>query len=368
MTPLAIQAMGVFASNGGSAPVVMGSVLSTVQVFGDLDLTGPDGEQLGGAVTPLARSVRGIDRLAAMALAALTECAGDDPRAVAPLLVLAPASADLGEDPRSLIDAFPLLDAALPIDRAAIQVLTGGRGEIARALLVAGQTLAAGSHDACYLLAVDSLVVGTRLRRLVDRGAVIYEGNPDGIVPGEAAVALRLSPADRGPALAHLVALGEGDEPAARASDDGETALTGQGYTTAVRAALRAFESRGGGPGRDGDRDRGGDTAVIRALIVDRAGPQLRLEELALARQRRPLSGIANDVVFMPALSAGDTGAAAGLLGVATAAFFVDRGVIDGPVACLFTGDDDWRGAAIVVRPTSKDDRNRNASEARAHA
>jgi len=48
-------------------------------------------------------------------------------------------------------------------------------------------------------------------------------------------------------------------------------------------------------------------------------------------------------------LSAGETGAAAGLLALATTAFFVEKRVIAGPGVCLFTSEDTWRGAAIVV-------------------
>ena len=74
MTP-AIEAVGAFTSVGATAGTTMGSLLTGTQLLDDLAVRGPDGDPVSGAVTGLGRRNAGVDRLGAMALAALRECA-----------------------------------------------------------------------------------------------------------------------------------------------------------------------------------------------------------------------------------------------------------------------------------------------------
>lgn len=339
---LGIGAIGMLAPNGGSTSVVMASVLAGVQRFDDLDVAGPDGEPLGGAVVPLEGSPTGTDRLGALALGALLQCVGDHDGAPAPMIVIAPAPEDVRALPKELLGAILQADAALPIERSSSRVIQRGREGIGDALRIARDLLSARRASECYVLAVDSLMTGDRVSRLVMQGAIIHEGNPDGIIPGEAAVALRLSADPRDHALATVMGLGMSEEPGARPSADGP--LTGRGLALATAEALAEA----------GERQR---LPPLAGLVHDRSGPHRHFEELALARGRAPLAAVTGDATFMPGLSAGETGAAAGLLALATAAFFVDKRVITGPSVCLLTGDDSWRGAAIVVaspRPSKR--------------
>ncbi|HZL17792.1 MAG TPA: hypothetical protein VFG23_08610 [Polyangia bacterium] len=334
MTSLGIGAIGVLAANGASTSVVMASVLAAVQRFDDLDVAGPDGEPLGGAIVPLEGFPTGTDRLGALALGALLQCVGDHGGAPAPLIVIAPAPEDLRAQPQELLGAILQADAALPIERGSSRVIQRGRQGIGDGLRIARDLLTAGRASECYVLGVDSLVTGDRLSRLIRQGAVIHDGNPDGVIPGEAAVALRFSADPRDHVLATVVGLGMSEEPGAR--PDADAPLTGRGLALAAGEALaEASESQRLPP--------------LAGLVYDRSGPHRHFEELALARGRAPLAGLSGEATFMPGLSAGETGAAAGLLALATTAFFVEKRVIAGPGVCLFTSEDTWRGAAIVV-------------------
>ena len=331
---LGIGAIGVLAANGASTSVVMASVLAAVQRFDDLDVAGPDGEPLGGAVVPLEGSPTGTDRLGALALGALLQCIGDHGRAPAPMIVIAPAPEDVKAKPKELLAAILRADAALPIERGSSRVIQRGRQGIGDALRIARDLLTARRASECYVLGVDSLVTGDWVTRLVRQGAVIHEGNPDGIIPGEAAVAMRFSSDPRDHVLATVIGLGMSEEPGSR--PDTDAPLTGRGLALAAGEALaEASEPEHLPP--------------LAGLVHDRSGPHRHFEELALARGRVPLAGVTGEATFMPGLSAGETGAAAGLLALATTAFFVEKRVIVGPGVCLFTTDDAWRGAAIVV-------------------
>ena len=344
---LGIGAIGVLGPNGASTSVVMASVLTAVQMFDDLDVAGPDGEPLGGAIVPLEGSPRGVKRLGALALGALLQCASDHSGPPAPLVVIAPAPEDVKVQPKELLAAILQADAALPIERASSRVIQRGRQGIGDALRIAQELLTARRQSECYLLGVDSLVTGDRLSRLVRQGAVIHEGNPDGVIPGEAAVALRLSSDPRADTFATVIGFGASEESGAR--QGGDAPLTGP----------RACTGSGAGPRRGSASDSACRPSPD--WVHDRSGPHRHFEELALARGRVPLAGVTGEATFMPGLSAGETGAAAGLLALATTAFFVEKRVIDGPGLCLFTSDDGWRGAAIVVASPRR-------SKRRAHA
>jgi 3-oxoacyl-[acyl-carrier-protein] synthase-1 len=263
---------------------------------------------------------------------ALTECA-TGAEGVGPLIVAAPSPTDLDGDPERLLDAV-MADAGLPIDRRASKVLPGGRAAVGDALASAYEMLRAARWPHCYVLGVDSLVMGVRLERLLDQGAVIHTDNPDGVVPGEAAVALRLSLRARGPVLATVTGFGSAELDPARGQDRGP--LTGDGLALAAERALAAARQPAG---------------TLASIAYDRAGPQVAMEELLLARLRPPLDALGDRPAILPSLSAGEVGAAAGLLAVATLAFFVHKRVVEGAGLCLLSDDRGWRGAAVVGPP-----------------
>jgi hypothetical protein len=79
MDSLAIRSIGAFTSVGEDASMTMASILSGIQLFDDLELRGEDGEPVTGAVTPVARRLRGASRLGGIGLAAVRDCASSPP-------------------------------------------------------------------------------------------------------------------------------------------------------------------------------------------------------------------------------------------------------------------------------------------------
>jgi 3-oxoacyl-[acyl-carrier-protein] synthase-1 len=329
-----IQSMGAFTSVGGDVPTTMAALVSEFQAFDDLPLNGPDGEPVTGASTPLPPDLVGRDRLVALGLFALQECAAGAPtRPDVPLFVCAPDTESGADATSSLLEGVTA-DAAIGIERRQSRVFPGGRAGLIDALRTGREILASGRADAFYLLGVDSLVTGPRVRGLMDSGRILTSEQADGFVPGEGAVALRFS-VSRGNAAAVLAGLGSGREPAA---PNERVSLTGVGLHEAAQQAVA--EAGIGG-------------ADLRGLVHDVSGAQRDFEDFLLARGRPPLDSAGLVRVFAPSFSVGEIGAAAGPLAIAMLAFFIDKGVLDGPGLCLLRSEGPTRGA-VALAPTER--------------
>ena len=93
--------------------------MSEFQAFDDLPLRGPDGEPVTGASTPLPPNLLGGDRLAALGLFALQECAAGAPtRPDVPLFVCGPDMESGAEATASLLEGVTA-DAGIGVERAA---------------------------------------------------------------------------------------------------------------------------------------------------------------------------------------------------------------------------------------------------------
>jgi 3-oxoacyl-[acyl-carrier-protein] synthase I len=326
---LAIQSLGTFTSVGGDVPMTMASLLTQFQAFDDLAALASDGEPLTGAATPLSPRLTGVARLGALGLLALRECAAAaQPGAPLPVLVCAPDPADLQISPGGLLELVTA-DAGIAVDRQQSRVFARGRIAVLEALIAARTLLTTRRATGCYLVGVDSLVMGDRPRRLVQQGRVLDGNSVDGFVPGEGAAALLLTADGKG--LAVIAGLGTGAEPA---GGNEELPVTGAGLH---EAALRAL-AESGTPGTQ-----------LAAVVHDVSGVHRDFEELLLARTRPPMDVAQQAQVYAPALSVGEIGAAAGPLALAMLAFFIQQGVVDGPGLCLFRSSDQARGAAAVT-------------------
>jgi 3-oxoacyl-[acyl-carrier-protein] synthase-1 len=325
-----IQSMGAFTSIGSDIPMTMAALVSEFQGFDDLPVEGSDGEAVTGAMTPLPASLSDSDRLAALGLFAMQECAaGAPPGPDVPLFVCASERQDGSEEQSELLAAVTD-DAAIKVDLGQSRVFPDGRAGLIDALQAGCEILAAGRANAFYLLGVDSFVTATRARRLVEAGRVLDGEHSDGFVPGEGAVALRFS-ATKEEGVAALVGLGRGREPAAERA---EAPMTGAGLHQAAQQAVAQAGLRG---------------ADLRALVHDVSGAQRDFEDFLLARGRPPLDSATAARVFAPSFSVGEIGAAAGPLALAMLAFFIQKKVLEGPGLCLVRSGGPARGAVAVA-------------------
>jgi 3-oxoacyl-[acyl-carrier-protein] synthase I len=331
MTAVGIRAVGTFTSLGWSAPLAVGAMNAGVQLFDDLGVPAPDGDSVSGARISFPRDLPWVERLATMALCALTECAETlAPQPPVPVVLCLPESSEFDRPPSEILEGL-VSASPIPLDRKSSRAFPGGRMAILEALPAALDLLARGRRDACFLVGVDSLVTRDRLRRLVREGKILHGGNPAGVIPGEGAGCVLLTGGTDPDTLAVVRGFGKASNPG-----DDQTVVSGasaRGLAEAMRQALVTSELR---------------AADVGHLLFD-FGEKARFDELAMSWSRLPREGATEAAeLFGVAQWLGETGAAAGTLAMATAAFLIKKDVMRRPAMITFTGAGLERGAVVL--------------------
>jgi 3-oxoacyl-[acyl-carrier-protein] synthase-1 len=310
----------------------MGAIHARIQLFGDTGLDGPAGNPITGALTPLRPKPGRLDRVAGLGLLALTDCAAGLPPSplAVPVFVCSAETSDLGSPEGELLEAI-LAGAPFPVDRARSRILARGKDALPEALASIARLLTAREAPGCYLVGADSLIGRKRLRRLARAGTIVDGVNSDGFIPGEGAAALLLAPhADRA-TKAIIAGLGSARDAGLAKGQ----AATGQAIGQALDQALAEARL---------------PPARLSAAVHDLAGQYALFEELALATARPPLASLPALKMIQPAIATGELGAASGVVSLAAAAFFLERGVAGEAAAALFMSAGPSRGAAILVK------------------
>lgn len=213
----------------------------------------------------------------------------------------------------------------------------GGNAAFALALSAAGEDLRTRRVRAALVCAVDSLASPATLQLLLEEGRLKTLDDPTGIIPGEAAVALLLTPASRSqteekepPVFLQAVALGK--EPRKPEKDEPTDARPLAGCILSALGPLPV-------------------SARPPVLITDHDGQHHRAYEwgmlqLQLADSDRRLSACP---AWMPAQSFGHTGAASGALGAAIALRALQRGHAPSPSLLVLSSSDSGERAALLV-------------------
>jgi 3-oxoacyl-[acyl-carrier-protein] synthase-1 len=324
---IAIEAMGGITAVGDNLPLSVASIYTSGRRCEALAALGADGRPVIGAPAMIGDDVRGIDRLRVLALMALQECLGEplEPQPALPVVVCAPLLEPFGRDASWFLQRL-LDDADLALDPAGSRIIAGGRGTLLDALALAEQLLSSQEWPACFLIGVDSLIAPARLAREVEAGRVAGPGNATGFIPGEAAAAVLLSlRADAGGA-ATIRGIGR---------CDGGALFNTKGAAVAD-AAERALANAGLA------------APALSAICHDGAGDWAQLEEMAIADARPPLSLVPQAHRFLPSISTGEVGAAAGVLSLAIVALLLSKGVLQRPALAIFASDGPARAAAVL--------------------
>lgn len=282
----------------------------------------------GGMTSAHARLVR----LAGAALGQLAEVVLPSP---APLF-MGLREAPTGEpDPVGesfLADLATQADAQL--DVAASRLFREGGAAGLYALRAAVERLQ-GQPDAFALVGgVDTFLDLRRLALLDAEGRILGERVMDGFVPGEGAAVLLLAP----PAaarklganpLARVVAVGTGEEPGHRYSDE---PYRGEGLAGAIQAAFAAAPS----------------APPVRCVYAGFNGESLPAKEWGVGYLRSTARFAPGFAIEHPGDCLGDTGAAAGpiMLGLATVG--IRKGYRAGPCLVWCTSDRAPRAAALL--------------------
>jgi 3-oxoacyl-[acyl-carrier-protein] synthase-1 len=338
VAPLALESIGAFTSAGPSTAQTMAALCLGVSLFEELPERDAAGEPVIGALSalPLDKG-EGLDRLTTLAALALEECGGDPAGGrPLPLLLCAPEPGAALPDPEALLRAV-IAEAPVAVEERASTVFAGGRIALYPALRAAARLIAEGGFAGCYVGGVDSLVDHVALDIALRAGQVKTGPTPEGFVPGEGAVFLRLA-ARPGPATLRTIAgVGEAQDPAPRGSAEPNS---GTGFARAAHAALAEART---------------DVAALGLVVHDASGDRFGFRDAGFAISRLTPRTDPAPTIWMPATVAGEMGAAYGPLALAQAAFFLHKQVSAGPAALVLgAARGPARGAAVLVDPSAR--------------
>jgi len=330
---IAIAAAGALTPVGLDLSDTMAALYTHVQLVEDLYVLDNDGEPLSGMKIRFAEDIAGPARLAAMAHAVVDEATLTvEPGVKVPVILCCPEAAAFADSPPEWpahLLAEVMAQAAFTVDRPRSRIVTRGRAGMTEALGAALGLLKDSSIPYCLVGGVDCFVDTSRVAALVDDERLVTGTNKDGFKPGEAGVALLLTNRFDPDALAAWLGAAAGTEEASRGRD---RPVTGAGLQEAMSKALTQarlpYES-------------------LDCLASDFSGEQRYFEELILASSRLA-KGPVTSTMEIPALSVGETGAAAGFLSIAMLAFLHSKGVHKRPSLAALTCDGPERGAVVL--------------------
>jgi 3-oxoacyl-[acyl-carrier-protein] synthase-1 len=318
MRSLAVHAIGAYTGVGADAPSTMASLLTQVQARVELSF---GNETTSGAAIAFPPKPSGTQRLLGIAGSALGEVSGADLPWPLPLVLCCPGPDEIPCAAEELLARLVAQEPTL-VAAQACRVFPGGRRDLPEAVAAVGKTLASSSWPFCVLLGVDSLLGPSRLAIVDHRRGLRSVERPDGVLPGEAAVALLLGPSERARARPQVASLIAGQVPAA--------SLPGAALAALVERALA---------------EAGVQAAQVGSVLHDLTGPA-GLEELHSMMSRIPLAGVRQ--VFAPGDITGETGAASAILTLAVTAFFREKGVYEGAGLAIASDETGFRSVAVV--------------------
>lgn len=239
----------------------------------------------------------------------------------------------------------PLLDELreiwgedLGLDARLVQIVCEGAVGGHRTLAWARERVA--ERGACVVGSADSLIGAQVLLGLLERKRLLTERNPDGVIPGEGSACVLLH-ASRANALASIRGVGFGREPALC---DNDVPLRAEGLVAAARGALAQARC---------------ELHDVDLRVADAAGDGYAFKEQALLITRLLLARKERFPLLLPAETLGDTGAAAGVLGLVVAIEALNhRRTAPGPRAIVLAGNEQGERSAVVVEVGSAGGRN----------
>ncbi|HYO56797.1 hypothetical protein [Archangium sp.] len=339
MQPVYVRRVGMACPVGLRWKAACAAMRAGINRKQELPYRDNEGEPIiGSFLKGLDECVTAEERWLALLKYALEDATAEFERGVLETLpIVLSLSADATGQPPEVVSTVQALAQKLgvAIEPRNVRVVSEGAVGGYRAIELGRQLLERSRQPACLVAATDSLVNARSLLHLCETGRLLTPENADGVIPGEAAACLVLS-RDREDALATVLGVGFGREPALLSND---IPLRGEGMTSAARAAL----CEAGLAMHDMD-----------FRLSDAAGDGYAFKEQALVVTRLLRQGKEEFPLWLCADTLGDTGAAAGLCGLASAIAAFQRGYAPGPRAIGFVGNEAGQRAALVLEaPTS---------------
>jgi 3-oxoacyl-[acyl-carrier-protein] synthase-1 len=335
-----VGALGMVTPVGLSAAASLAAMRAGINLFQELPIPHPLREPIMGAFVPTV-TFAGLERLLALLEPAVREASASlHPAscAVTPLLIAVPHPNRPGVPSLLRRLLLPELQHRLgwSYDPHHSALVPLGRAAGLAALGTAVRLLRAGTAERCLVAGADSLINEDVLGWLYRHGRLKIEDNSNGLIPGEAAVAIELVSLRQGDATSadEVLVLGHG-EASETALVGGEQPNRADGLVAAVRAALAEA-----GLSMDDVDYRLSDVTGEHYYFKETANGVLRL--LRRRKQHFPL--------WHPADVIGDSGAAASLVLVAMACMAARKGYAPGKVALCQASSDEGHRAACVLQ------------------
>lgn len=353
MANLHVAAIGMVTPVGVDAAQSCASMRAGIHRFRELEdyLVLPDessleeGEHLIGARVPLLQDTVSAARAPGLLLAALQELIDNaaitrrDIAAMRLFIVLPgnPAQREFGRETEETLRTQ--LRAMLGRGTSEPVFINVGKHGVYHALQQATLALNQGSFSGAVLLNVDTLHDRQVLNALDHQGRLKSARNLDGLIPGEAAVALLLRPpathGNPGTGFAlQLGAIGIGTESNTIASD---LPSSGTGLSEAIRAAT----------GQDAE------ARPISWVACDLNGESYRAREWGLSRVRLGKLFADHVALWHPADCIGDVGVASGGVLLAMVIRALQHGYAPSSQCLVWSSDDQGTRAAVLVRGVS---------------
>jgi 3-oxoacyl-[acyl-carrier-protein] synthase I len=337
MAPLGIFASGMVTGVGLSAPASCAAIRCGINNFADTRFFDQAGDAIVGSQVPVGQAWRALTKLAKMAALAVQECLDAAPKPLGegpvPLILC------LAEEDRpgrlSGLGGPLLFDIERELGRKfhpESSVLAQGRVSGALALLRAQKLVHQTRHPFVVIAGVDSYLSEVMLAAFEERDRLLTADNSNGFVPGEAAAAILVGPAESD-APAPLICHGPGFAREG-ATIGSEKPLRGDGMVEAVRKALAAAGIR---------------LEDVDYRISDLSGEQYRFREVALATVRILRERKADFGVWHPADCIGEVGAAALPVMLGVLYYGARKRYLPGPVFLAHVSNDDDKRAALVL-------------------
>lgn len=329
--PIALEASGLVTSVGLNTATTCAALRCRLNHFDEMGIDDLAGEPLIGAAVAWPETLRGVRKLARMAASAvvqaLTACSA--PLATIPVILCVAETGRAGRMEDLDAQLFESLARefghALHADSG---ILPAGQLGLAFALNHARDLIYAKNHRQVLVVAADTLLNRSTVLEHLEAGRLLATDCASGFIPGEAAAALLLMRPDPQQDLQLLVqGLGAARETVLPGSDQ---PFRADAMSAAITAALA---------------ESGIHPPQCELIVADVSGEQYFFEELVLAQQRTGLAG----PVWLPAECLGETGSAAGCIGLAWLLEAAGKGYVPGQPVLLLARNDAGQRAAVVA-------------------
>ncbi len=336
--PMLVKAAGACCAVGYNLAAASCAMRAGMAHFQESEFVDRSGEALVVARLPLG-DLWGPKRLAQIAKLAVADCAktagGIDPNYTALLLLAAEKGRPHTETERYHETYTAIEEVCRARFHASSAIFPGGRAGIGEALLHANKLLREQHVPQVLLVGADSYLSAPVIEHYLGQERLLCSGNADGFIPGEGAGALLLQLPQADATGLHVLGVGLAQEQATPLGDIPNRAF---GLTQAIRKACAVANVPVG---------------QLDFRLTDFNGEQYFAKEMAYACTRIMADADPDDDGSLPMLHladcVGETGSAAGVLGLAYLSTIMNRWDGPGNQGLLHMGNEDGRRTALVL-------------------